>query len=272
AESAAPPPSAAAAPPAGGAAAVPPAGDLYKPAGLADHYVGASNNETIDKMAKALDGYRARDAANNVPDKIEAYSDFGTSLPPEIAPHVETLKSDPLYARMAEFALENKLSAPVYQGLVKNFLAVSQEMGLLEPPVDAAAEKEALVPPTARHLPPAEQTVAREKRMSENYAFVDAAVKADPGKEGGIDKDTAEFAKAMLGDTARGHQFLEWVKTLAGGGKQQVYMGGGAPNEGDPKEALRARGALPVNTVGHKDFNRASYDQLQADYKKVYGD
>ncbi|RXT29365.1 hypothetical protein B5P46_11835 [Rhizobium leguminosarum] len=270
AESAAPPPSAAAAPPAGGAA-VPPAGDLYKPAGLADHYLGASNNETIDKMAKALDGYRARDAANNVPDKIEAYSDFGSSLPPEIAPHVETLKGDPLYARMAEFALEHKLPAPVYQGLVKNFLAVSQEMGLLEPPVDAAAEKAALVPETARHLPPAEQTVAREKRMNENNAFIDAAVKADPTKEGGIDKDTAEFAKAMLGDTARGHQFIEWVKSIAGGGPQQVYMGGNAPNAGDPKAELRAREALPENTWGHQKFDKASYDQLQADYKKIYG-
>lgn len=263
-------PSAADAAAAGGGAAASSAAEIYKPSGLADHYLGASNNETIDKLAKAVEGYRTRDAANQVPEKVEGYSDFGADIPPEIAPHLETLKADPLYGRMAQFALDQKMSAPAYQGLVKQFLAVSGEMGLLEPPVDVKAERQALVPDTARHLPEAEQKVAIEKRMTENFAFVDAMV-ARGADKGGISKEVGEFAKAMLGDTARGHQFIEFVKSI-GGGKQQIYSGGGSPNEGDPKEALRARGRLPENTVGHKDFNRASYDQLQADYKKVYGD
>ncbi len=262
-------PSAADAAAADGGAAASSAAEIYKPAGLADHYLGTSNNETIDKLAKALDGYRARDAANHVPEAVEAYSDFGADVPAEIAPHLETLKADPLYSRMAQFALDQKMSTPAYQGLVKQFLAVSGEMGLLEPPVDVKAERQALVPETAKHLPEGEQKVAIEKRMTENFAFVDAMV-ARGADKGGISKEVGEFAKAMLGDTARGHQFIEFVKSI-GGGQQQVYMGGNAPNAGDPKADLRAREALPENTWGNPKFDKASYDQLQADYKKVYG-
>ncbi|MGG7535349.1 hypothetical protein [Rhizobium sp. 12,4] len=265
------PPGAADAAAADGAAASA-AADIYRPDGLADHLLGKSNNETIDNLNKALSGYRERDAANKVPDKVEAYSDFGADLAPEIAPHIDTLKADPLYGRMAEFALQNRIPLPMYQGLVKNFMSISAEMGLLEPPVDHAAEKAALVPEASRHLTPAEQTVAREKRMSENYAFIDAAVKADPGKEGGISKDAAEFAKAMLGDTARGHQFIEWVKSIAGGDKQAAYMGDTGASARDPKADIARRQALPENTWGHRQFDQASYDALQADIRKVYGD
>lgn len=251
-------------------AATPP--DIYRPEGIADHLLGKSNNETIDNLNKALVGYRDRDAQNKVPEQAEAYSDFGPDVAPEIAPHIETLKGDPIYSRMANYALENKIPLPVYQGLVKQFMSAGQEMGLLEPPVDAAAEKAALIPEAARHLSPAEQSVARNKRMEENNSFIDAAVRADPAKDGGIDKDTADYVKAMLGDTARGHKFIEYVKTLAGGNQQQVYMGGAGAGVADPKAEISRRQGLPENTWGSPKFNQASYDALQQDLRKVYGE
>lgn len=262
ASEAAPAPSAAATP--AGGAAQPPAGDIYKPDGLAEHFLGKSNNETIDNLNKALSGYRDRDAANKVPETVEAYSEFG-DIAPEIAPHLETLKGDPIYGRMANYALENKIPLPIYQGMVKQFMSVGQELGMLEPPVDEAKERAELTPEAARHLPEAEQRVQREKRMNDNYAFVDGLVASNK-----ITKDDADFAKAMLGDTARGHRFLEAFRAVTGN-SQQVYVGATAPNGGDPKADLERRGALPQNTVGHKDFDRASWDQLQTDYRKHYG-
>lgn len=263
-------PSPSAGDPSAGGASLPAGGDLYKPDGLADHMLGKSNNETIDLMKKALDGYRERDAANKVPDNADAYGKFEGDIPDAIKPHLETISSDPLTARMQQYALENRIPLPAYQGMVKQFISVSAEMGLMEPVVDVKAERAALVPDVAKHLPPAEQQQAVEKRMNENFAFLDI-VAGKPLDQGGLAKDDVEFAKAMLGDSAKGHRVFEWMRQAVGGtsqnGPDMRNAGGGGP---DPKADLQKRGALPQNTVGHKDFDRASYDQLQADYKRLY--
>ena len=273
--SAPPPPGGAENPPAPSAGVQPPAGvappaggDFYRPQGLPEHLLGKDQNETMDHMAKALQGYRERDAQNGVPDKAEAYGEFKGEIPEAIKPHVETLKGDPLFGRVAAKALELKVPVPAYQALVQEFVSVSHEMGMMEPLIDEAAEKAALTPENARHLPEAEQQRAREQRMNDNYAFVDGLI----AKNIGVDKDVAEYAKAMLGDSAKGHRLFEAMRQLAGGGN------GGGPGLGnppapaaDPREDLRRRAALPQNTFGHKDFDRASYDQLQADYQKVVG-
>lgn len=256
-----------------GAAAGASAGEIYKPEGIADHMLGKSNNETIDNMKKALDGYRERDAANKVPDAVDAYAKFEGDIPEAIKPHLETVLSDPLSARMQEFALKNRMSVPHYQGMVKEFLSVSAEMGLMEPIVDEKAEREALVPDVAKHLPEAEQQQAVERRMNENYAFLDS-IAAAGAEKGGMAKDDIEFAKAMLGDSAKGHRMFEFMRRSMGGSgdnKPAMIFGGGAPNQ-DPRADLARRAALPENTWGDKGFNQQSYDQLQADYKKQIGD
>lgn len=260
-----PAPSAGDAPPAG--AGDPPAGgEFYRPEGLAEHLLGKDQNDTMDKMAKALEGYRARDAQNGVPEKAEAYAEFAGEIPETIKPHLDTLKGDPLFGRVAAKALEMKVPVPAYQALTQEFLSVAQEMGMMEPIVDEKVEREALTPDTAKHLPEAEQQRAREQRMNDNYAFVDGMVSR------GLAKEDAEFAKAMLGDSAKGHRFFEAMRKLAGGGEGGGPALGGSQNGGtDQKVELQRRGSLPQNTVGHKDFDRASYAQLQADYKAFYG-
>ncbi|PZU23922.1 MAG: hypothetical protein DI589_06605 [Shinella sp.] len=249
------------------------AGAFYRPEGLPDHLVGKDQAETMDKLYGALKGYRERDAANVVPEKAEAYAEFAGDIPETIKPHLDTLKGDPLFGRLNEKALALKVPAPVYQGLVQEFLSVSAEMGLMEPIVDAQAERAALVPQAAAHLSPAEQGQAVEKRMNENFAFLDALAAAGADK-GGLSKDDADFAKAMLGDSAKGHRVFEWMRAASGaagdGGKgpsMQAAPGGAS----DPRDDLRRRAALPENTVGHPQFNRASYDALNADYQRVIG-
>lgn len=266
-----PPPPSAGDPP---AAAPPPvaAGDIYKPEGLADHLLGKSNNETIDNLKKVVDGYRDRDASNSVPEKAEAYAEFTGEIPDNIKPHLDTLTADPLFGRIAEKALALRVPTPVYQGLVQEFLSVSSEMGLMEPIVDEAAEKAALLPDTAKHLGQAEQTQAIEQRMNTNFAFLDAMV-ARGAANGGLDKADADFAKAMLGDSAKGHRFFEWASRLAGGGSGTgPVMQIGQPGAVDPKIDIQRRQALPENTWGNPKFNQQSYDQLAADLRRVYGE
>lgn len=250
-----------------------PGGDVYKPEGLADHMLGKSNNETIDNMKKALDGYRDRDATNKVPETADAYSKFEGDIPDTIKPHLETISADPLTQRLQEFALQNKIPVPHFQGLMKEFISVSAEMGLMEPVVNVQAERAELVPDVAKHLPDAEQKQAVEKRMNDNFAFLDA-VAAKPAEQGGLAKDDVEFAKAMLGDSAKGHRVFEWMRKVSGGSNQNgpSMQTNGSSADADPRKELERRSALPENTWGHKEFSQASYDKLQADYKRHIGD
>jgi hypothetical protein len=262
---------AAAADPAAAAAASPAAAaaEIYKPQGIADHLLGKSNTETMDNLVKALQGYRDRDATNKVPEKAEAYSEFA-ELPEPIKPHMETLKGDKLFGRVSAKALEMKVPVPVFQALTTEMMSAAAEIGLLEPPIDFEAEKAALIPDNSKHLPPGEQAAAREKRMNENFAYIDAMV-ARGADQGGLPKEAADYAKAMLGDTARGHQFLEWIRSSIATNGATPFIGGTTGSAADPREALRTEMALPQNTVGNPKFNRASYDALQKKYQDLLG-
>jgi len=271
----APPPPSDGAPPAGpvpGDQQAPgnsPPAEIYKPEGVPDHMLGKSDKETMDNVAKALRGYRDKDANAGVPEKAEAYAEFAGEVPETIKPHLDVLKGDKLFERIAASAFADKVPVPVFQRQVTEFLSVAAEMGVLEPPVNAAAELAELVPSAAKHLPEAEQKLATEKRMNDNFGFLDAMV-ARGADKGGLSKDDAEFAKAMMGDSAKGHRFFEWARAAAGGqGGGGPAMEFGAAPANDARSDLSRRAGLPENTWGHAKFNKASYDALQADYQKL---
>ena len=234
--------------------------------------LGKSDSETIDNMKKALDGYRARDADQKIPEDAKAYAEFSGDIPEAIKPHIEKLTGDPLYDRVATAAAKLKLSVPQYQGLVVEMMSASAEMGILEPPINEAAEKAALVPESAKHLPEAEQRAARERRMTENFSYIDQMVALGKDKNG-LSKEAGDYAKAMLGDTARGHEFIEFLRGQGAGGHKGPAMDlNGGAGQADPKADLARRAGLPENTPGNRLYDPASAKQLQADYKKVYGE
>ena len=45
-------------------------GEVYRPEGLAEHLLGTTDQETIDRMAAALNGYRKRDGERGVPEAV----------------------------------------------------------------------------------------------------------------------------------------------------------------------------------------------------------
>lgn len=267
AQSASPSPSAGVAPPAANGGGNAPPAEVYKPDGLPDNMFGKSDRETMDNMAKALKGYRDRDSQNVVPEKAEAYRDFGAEVAPEMKPHLETLAKDPLFDRMTAYALDSKVPLPVFQGMTKQFLSVSAELGLMEPPIDVEAERKALVPETHRHLSETEQRQAREQRMNDNFAYLDQMA-GIPKDQGGLSKDAADFAKMMLGDSAKGHEFIEFLRASRAGGTGP-HMGAGGGKGGDARAELTRRAALPENTWGHPKYDPKSRAELDADYAKL---
>lgn len=267
-------------PPAGGDApapsAAPPApaapvagAGFYRPADLPDNMVGKTLEETMDNMAKSLKGYRDRDASKpQPPADPSAYLTFATEPAAEIKPYIEVLANDPLSKSMAEFAHKNGIAVDAYQGLIAHFISAGRELGLMEPPVDPAAERAALLPDNAKNLTPAEQSAAIERRMNDNFAFVDLMTQGPNA----LAKEDAEYMKAMLGDNAKGHRALEHLRARI----QPPTSGGpamGQPGAGgvDVRAELSRRAGLPENIPGNTKYDPASHKQLQADYQREYG-
>lgn len=251
---------------AGGAAGQ--GGSVTRPDGVPDNLIGASDQETIAKMAKALSGYRNRDATNHVPEAADGYAAFPDSVPDTIKPHITALKDDPAFGRVATKALEMGVSVPAFQALTQELFSAAADMGVFEPLLDVEAERQALTPEDLRSAPADVQKAARTARMNENFAFVDLLAKgSDP-----LPQDVADYAKEALGDSAKGHQFIEYVRRMTQGpAGPATGEGSGHGAKADPKADLQRRQALPENTVGHRDFNRESYNKLMQDYQRVHG-
>ncbi|WP_189343660.1 MULTISPECIES: hypothetical protein [unclassified Mesorhizobium] len=266
---------AAAAAPAAAAAAGP-----YRPQGMPDTMFGKDDRETIDKMHTALNGYRTRDAERQVPDKVDAYNAFDAAQAPEaIRAYLPEAAKSPAFAAAAKVAMEHGVPVKTMHAITTAAYAGLQEAGLLEPLVNIEAERTALLPDSAKNLPKADQDKAIDARMQANEDYinlltkppVDAAGKPIPGGKPLLDAKVGEHALLMLMDTAQGNQFLEAIRgQMTGEGRAQPFGGSGSnPAAQTARDALKARSALPENTVGNAKFDRASWDQLMADYQKL---
>ncbi|MBB98326.1 MAG: hypothetical protein CML67_02130 [Rhodobacteraceae bacterium] len=240
--------------------------EIYRPDGLLENLLGSNDRETIDKLHDALKGYRKRDTERGAPEDASAYASFGEDVPEELAPHLKGLSEDTAFQRVSKTAHELGVPVKDFQRLTTELYAAAQEMGALEPFLDVEAERAALTPEDARHLPEAEQRQARERRMQENEAFLDQLAQREDGK---VDKSVFEYVKTELGDSAKGHQFIEYMRHQMGGDTSDEPMGGGSSGGNNAREDLARRAALPENTPGNPKFDKASYDQLQKAYQDV---
>lgn len=263
---------------AGGAGGSPPpaATQPYRPDGLADTMFGKDDRETIDKMKTALDGYRQRDSS--VPANIDGYAIDAKKLVTDlkldagVEPFLAQLGKDPLYKAVSDVALAEKVPAGTMQKIVGALYSEAMKAGILEPLVDTAAERAALLPEGAKTLAADKQQAAIDARMQANEDFIKNEMK--PGADGKprLDPKVGEHALLMLMDTAAGNQFIEWMRHQMTGGDRANPIGGsgGGQNGGaDARAELAKRAALPQNMVGNRAFDQKSWEQLQEDYKKL---
>ncbi len=247
----------------------------YRPQGMADQYYGKSDQETIDHLYKAVAGYRQRDAERVVPDNVDAYSKFEADKVPDfMRSHVEHFANDPAFKAAAEVFM--KAGVPVtamHAGMTAAYQAL-QDAGLLESPVDIAAERGKLLPETHRSASKAEQDAAIEARLTENENYIKLLMK--PGADGKsvLSKDAGENALLMLMDTAAGNEFIEFVRhATTGGDRAQPHGGGngGAGNGNDARQQLLAELARPEMDPQHPKFDRKAWDALDDKLKRQHG-
>lgn len=255
-----------------GAAAA--AGQPYRPQGLPDTMFGKDDRETMDKMATALSGYRTRDAERAVPDTVDAYGQFdATNAPDFLKAHLPGLAKDPGFAAAAQVAKEHGVPVKTMHAMTTALYQAAHEAGILEAPVDPAAERAALLPQTHKNSSKADQDAAIEARLQANEDFIKLLMKPGADGKSQLDPKVGENALLMLMDTAAGNQFIEFMRGMATGeGRAQPLTQGNNGNGGrDARGELRARMADLESKRGTAAFNQSEYDQLMGDYQRLVG-
>lgn len=250
-------------------AAMPPA-ELYFPDGLPDHFKGGNDRETIDRLAGAWKDYRNRDASKDLPEKPEGYlsldgvDDKAFQLDERFKAHFDGFASDPGMVAAAAIAQKHGVPRPAFLEATQAAMSALSEAGILEPMLDFAAERSALLPDSARSLAKDQQDVAIDRRMSDNFDFVDLMV-----TNRGLPKQVGEYAQLMLGDKAEGHQFLEWVRNAVQGGNGGDPGAHGQGGGGSITHAqLRERQADPRNNASDMKFDPAFEQETRRLYQQ----
>lgn len=245
----------------------------YVPEGLPDDWKGKDHKETIDKLFGVAKGYRDRDASKDVPEKPEGYltaegiDEKAFKLDDKFKPHFDFFAKDPGMVAAAKVAKEAGVSRPVFLKAMQEAMGALSEAGMLEPMVDEVAERAALLPDTHKTLPKDQQDAAIEARMTANEDFIKLMV-----ANRGLDKDVAEYVQLMTFDSAKGHQFYEWLRgQIQGGSSGPGAHGNGNGGGADTAEGLKAEMQLPRNTPGHPEYDAKSYAEFDARYKKFHG-
>lgn len=91
---------------------------IYKPAGLAEHLMGANDQETIDKLNAAVLGFRKDLSKKGVPEKADGYE---LKLPDEIKDKVLRLGEDgkdQMVEKMKPIFHKHNISAGAFQDIV----------------------------------------------------------------------------------------------------------------------------------------------------------
>lgn len=254
----------AAAPPAAGEPSAQPAAADYWPEGLDQKYKGADAKTTLDNLAKDLKGYRDRDATRGVPEKPEGYTNFEALKDFKIdeaqKPFFDALKTDPIFKGALEVMHKHGMGQLAVAETYQAFLKTAADAGMLEKPLDIAAELKALVPEVARSLSEPEQQAAVQKRIGENYSFLDLAV-----QNMGMPKEVRDHMEYALGDSAKGHAAFEWMRQrIQAGGAQPPGAIGGASG-GVTRESLRAEmAALDRNAPDYAAKSAALDEKYKA--------
>lgn len=103
-------------------------GALYKPEGIAEHFLGKDDKETIDKLNNAVLGFRKDLSKKGVPENPDGYT---LELPDEIKTKV--LKpgedgKDPVLEKMKPILHKHHIPAAAFQEIAKEFYGAVAEM------------------------------------------------------------------------------------------------------------------------------------------------
>jgi hypothetical protein len=232
----------------------------YRPKDLPAHFAGQSDQETIDRILRAYQGARADIAQfGEVPKDPTGY----TFEPNDKVKEYLVADGDNALVQGALAALHKaglrEKQAPLALNELMGWLI---DMNVVEPSVDIAAERQALVPDTARGLPPDEQLKMADRRIADNIA----AVKALEARQ--LLPREAVDALLTLGDTRHGHAVFELLGRLT----QEAPLAMGGTATADSEQGLDAAMQDPRYRSTSPKFDPAYRAEVDRRLKRLYGD
>ncbi len=231
----------------------------YRPQGLADHLFGATNEETIDRLHRAVDGNRDFMARmGSIPKDATGYKyEFSDAVKAGFNLDAE---KDPALKAFSEIALEAGLGDRQAQTLIPKFLDKIVELGIVQLPKPTEALMAELAPANIGGTDQDKQ-VAGAKRYNgaQNYITTLQA-------NGHLSKE-ASGDLMLLTSTKGGLEAIEFLMSRV---EATVKPGGGAA-DAITEADLRARNADPRNNSADPKFDKAFADETTRLYKQFYG-
>lgn len=224
-----------------------PAAGPYRPEGLGDEFVGESDRETIDRLFGKVKG---------LPQPPESADKYELDLPEEMAKKFGDLTNDKVLPLWRETAHELGLSNDQFQGAFSKLYERMMDQGLIDAPIDPAAEFRALAP---NERDPSRAEAAGAQRVNDVIAGISqleagkVISEAFADRLAGLAKD-ADGVKGLEALLARGSDGTTGVKT--GGERGQVRS----------LDAIRAdmRDPRYDSTTAH--FDKRFRERVDAEY------
>ncbi len=231
---------------------------IYRPDGLPDHFAGENDNETIDKLFKAVEGYRKKQG-EGAPKTADEYAfeepeDFKGKL---LRPGEDG--KDPILEKFKPIAHKHGLSNEAFQDMALEFSKSLMELGDGDGGEDGgngdAADFE-----------------------YESYGGADAAKPVVDGvttwaqglkTQGKLtDADIEEIN--LMSMHSQGLGVLSKLRELTGEKPIPKGEGAASANKEVTQEMLNERVADPRYRSGSKEFDLAFYEETVEMFKKVY--
>lgn len=230
---------------------------IYRPEGLADHLVGANDQETIDRLSKAYAG--ARDAiakAGEVPKDATGYV-FQPSE--KVKPYAERLDQDPFWSTTKEIALKNHIPAKTFQGFIGDLMEAMVDKNLVAEPFSPEKERAALVPDVSD--PKARATIA-DRIIRDNLTTIAT------WKDQGLPEDAAVSLASTMDRAATNH-LVAWIRDLRG---EEPPALNGAKVDATSEAEFNRRMEDPRNNIGSPKYDPAFAAETTRIAKDLYGE
>lgn len=250
-----PAPDPASAPPSDGA--VP---GLYRPEGIADHLVGATDRDTIDNLFKAYDGARREMSARGSMPKTA--DEYGFEPGDALNAYFPEPAKDPGLALARAAALKFGITQPQFQGFIAETLGGMAEAGMFVEPYNPQAEVakigEALKAAGEAH---GKDDIGRVVQQATDFVTVLAEqLKLDEGAKGAL---------SALTDSASGIAALEAIRKSSG--EAGIRLGGNAAGQGWTAAKLREAMGDPRYDPQSAKYSADFQKEVDAAYRAFYG-
>lgn len=238
------------------------AGAAYRPDGLPDHLFGKTDQETIDKLHKAVSGFRQVEGERGaVPKSADEYK-FEAS--DKLKPYVADFDKDPVYKDVRGIAHKAGLTDKQFNAFLPAVLEHFVDAGLVEGSVNAEAELLKLAPAQLEGAPVAERKAAAERQLRDNIAWVDEV------KDTGLmPPDLADAIAAEVTDKLWANQLVQWLRGQYQEQRPALDAGKGAGGMSDAQ--LQERLNDDRNNPSSQKFDKNFAAETDALYKKRYG-